>query len=98
MNSPKLLRDGFCIYIDTISQGPVPIIHDENGYVVFETELEAQREIADDLMTRLQQFMDGERDFDDAMAVEEYIVPVTVQHDGVIVDEAGNRFGPKVDL
>jgi hypothetical protein len=92
------VRNGFCIYIDTLCQGPVPVVHDESGYVVFETKLDAQKEIADYLMTRLQQFMDGERDFEDAMTVEEYIVPVTVHPDGVIVDETGNRFGPKVDF
>lgn len=91
------LRTGFCIYIDTLCQGPVPVVSDERGYVVFETELEAQKEIADDQITRLQQFLDGERDFDDAIAVEEYVVPVTVHPDGVITDEDGNRFGPEVD-
>ena len=90
------VRNGFCIYIDTLCQGPIPVVHDESGYVVFETELEAQKEIADDLMIRLQEFMDGQRGFDDAMTVEEFIVPVTVQPDGAIVDENGNRFGPKV--
>ena len=64
---------------------------------MFETELEAQKEIADDQITRLQQFLDGERDFEDAIAVEEYIVPVTVHPDGIITDEDGNRFGPEVD-
>jgi hypothetical protein len=29
--------------------------------------VEAQKEIVDYVMTRLQQFLDGERDFDDAM-------------------------------
>lgn len=93
--SPKL-RDGFCIYICTFCQGPVPVVSDENGYVVFETEIEAQKEIVDNQMTRLQQFLDGERDFEDAMTVEEYIVPVTVHPDGVIVDEDGRSFGPEV--
>ncbi len=91
------LRSGFCIYIDTFCQGPVPLVSDENGYVVFASELEAQREIVDYQMTRLQQFLDGERDFEDAMAVEEYIVPVTVHPDGVITDEDGNSFGPQVE-
>jgi hypothetical protein len=90
------LRNGFCIYINTFCQGQVPAVSDENGYVVFETELEAQKEIVDGQMTRLQQFLDGERDFEDAMTVEEYIVPVTVHPDGVIVDEDGRRFGPEV--
>jgi hypothetical protein len=92
------LRDGYCIYINTLCQGSVPVVSDgENKYVVFETELEAQREIVDNQMIRLQQFLDGERDFDDAMTVEEYIVPVTVHPDGKIVDEADNCFGPNVE-
>ena len=94
--SPKL-RDGFCIYINTFCQGPVPVVSDENGYVVFETELEAQKVIVDNQMTRLRQFLDGEREFEDAMTVEEYVVPVSFHSDGVIVDEAGNCFGPHVD-
>lgn len=61
---PTTLRDGFCIYIDTFCQGPVPAVSDENGYVTFETELEAQKEIVDNQMTRLRQFLDGERDFE----------------------------------
>lgn len=92
------LRNGFCIYIYTLCQGPVPVVSDgDDKYVVFETELAAQKEIADYMMTRLRQFMDGERDFDDAITVEEYIVPVTVHPDGVITDEDGNCFGPHVE-
>jgi len=93
--TPKL-RDGFCIYIDTFCQGPVPVVSDENGYCIFETELEAQREIVDNQMNRLQQFLDWERDYEDAIAVEEYVVPVTVQPDGAITDADGNCFGPEV--
>jgi hypothetical protein len=70
-------------------------VSDENGYIVFKTELEAQREIVDNQMTRLQQFLDGEREFEDAIAVDEYIEPVTVLPDGRIVDEAGRCFGPE---
>lgn len=93
--SPNL-RTGFCIYINTFFQGPLPIVSDGEKYIVFETELEAQREIVDDAMIRLRQFLDGERDFDDAITVEEYVVPVTVHFDGVITDEDGNCFGPCV--
>jgi hypothetical protein len=71
-------------------------VSDENGYVVFETELEAQKEVVDYQMTRLQQFLDGERDFEDAIEVEEYIVPVTLHPDGVITNADGNCFGPEV--
>ena len=97
LNLRPELRDGFCIYIDALFEGPVPLVTDENGYVVFETELEAQKEIVDNQMMRLQQFLDGEREFQDAITVEEYVVAVTVHPDGVIVDEAGNCFGPKAD-
>ena len=60
---------------------------------VFKTEVEAQREITDFVMTRLQEFIDDEdRDFEDAMTVEEYVVPVDVYPDGSIVDAEGNCF------
>ena len=91
-------RNGYCIYINTLCQGPVPVVSDGEGkYVVFETELAAQREIVDNAMTRLQQFLDGERDFADAITVEEYVVPVSVHSDGTITDEAGDTFGPFVE-
>jgi len=91
----KKLRNGFCIYINTFCQGPVPVVSDENGYVIFETEVAAQREIVDNLQTQLQMFLDGEREYEDAITVEEYVVPVTVHADGMITDEAGRCFGPK---
>ena len=90
------LLSGFCIYVNTLCQGPVPVVSDGKRYIVFETELEAQREIADNMMTRLQQFLDGEREFEDAIASEEYTVPVTVHPDGVITDQTGACFGPKI--
>lgn len=96
-NSSLGARNGFCIFIDTIFQGPVPVVSDgDDKYVVFETELDAQKEIADHAMIRIQQFLDGERDFDAAMTVEEFAVPVTVHADGTICYEDGNCFGPQV--
>lgn len=72
-------RYGYCIYIDTVCEGAVPIVVDEEGVpIIFRTRDEAEREIADCVMTRLQEFMDGERDFCDAMTVEEYVVEVEV--------------------
>ncbi|MES2657706.1 MAG: hypothetical protein V4689_03755 [Verrucomicrobiota bacterium] len=93
---------GYCIFIDTVFQGPVPSVTEVRStdasdapeqICVFPTELEAQSEIADFMMTRLQQFLDGERDFEDAITVDEYVVEVDVLPDGRIVDEAGNCFG-----
>ena len=95
-NSSTGLRNGFCIYINTFCQGPVPVVSDGERYVVFETELEAQKEIVDCQITRLQQFLDGERDFEDAIEVEEYVVSVTLHPDGKIVDEVGRCFGPEI--
>lgn len=85
---------GFCIYIDTVCEGPVPLWRDELGNpVVYQSLVDAQREIADDAIDRFQQFLDGERDFEDAATIEEYIVEVDVLPDGSIVDADGNCFG-----
>jgi len=86
---------GFAFTSILFAKGAVPVVSDENGYVVFETELEAQREIVDSLMIHLEQFLDGHRDYEDAITVEEYVVPVTVHPDGTITDEDGRCFGPK---
>ncbi len=88
-----MIRRGFCVFIDTFFQGAVPSVYDDEKVVVFATEIEAQREIADFAMTRLQEFMDGERDFEDAIAVDEYVVEVDVLPDGSVIDGCGNYFG-----
>ena len=94
-------RRGFCIFINTFFQGPVPSVKeswpndDANGperICVFSTELEAQHEIVDLMMFRLQEFLDGERDFDDVVTLEEYVVEVDVCPDGTIIDADGNKF------
>lgn len=95
--NPAGLRSGFCIYIDTLCQGAVPVVSDCVRFTVFETELEAQKEIADHLMTRLRQFLDGERDFEDAITTQEFVVPVTVHPDGLITDENGVCFSSLVE-
>ncbi|MES2439565.1 MAG: hypothetical protein V4584_10885 [Verrucomicrobiota bacterium] len=92
---------GYCIFIDTLCQGPVHSVSGVSGddpdateaICVFPTEREAQLEIVDFMMIRLQQFIDGGRDFEDAVALEEYVVEVQVLPDGTIVDGDGNKFG-----
>lgn len=93
-------RRGFCIFINTVIEGAIPSVRsisaDEGinscgSICIFRTELEAQREIADNMMTRLQEFFDGERDFEDAITVEEYVVEVKIGPDGAILNEFGNR-------
>ncbi|HEV2692851.1 MAG TPA: hypothetical protein VG347_08125 [Verrucomicrobiae bacterium] len=89
-------QSAFCIFIDTVCEGRIPAWHDGNSMpVVYPTVEAAQRDIADDVIDKLNQFLEGERDFDDAMTVEDYILPVDVLPDGSIVDEDGNCFGKK---
>lgn len=72
----------------------IPAWHDERNLpVVYATELEAQREIADTLMERLQQFLDGEREFEDSISADDLILPVDVWPDGSISTEEGLIFG-----
>jgi len=89
-------RRGYCIYVDTVFEGAVPIEYNgKNKPFVYSTEEEAQRAIAENTIERLQQFISGERDFGDAMTVEEYVVDVDVLPDGTVCDESGKCFGLK---
>lgn len=89
-------KPSFCIFADTICEGRVPAWHDENLMpVVYPTIEAAQREIADDAIEYLRQFLEGNRSFEEAMTVEDYILPVNVLADGSIVDLEGNCFGKR---
>ena len=97
-NVPSGPRKGYCICVDFFFQGAQPVVSGgDDKYIVFETEAEAQREIADNMMTRLQEFLDGERDYADAITVDEFVVPVTVNPDGTLSDENGNTFRGQVN-
>ncbi|MFH1499779.1 MAG: hypothetical protein ABII82_18360 [Verrucomicrobiota bacterium] len=92
-SSSKAVHRGFCIYIDTLCQGQTVAVRDGGNWpVVFATEREAQLEMVDFLQTRLQEFLDGDRDFEDAITVGEYVVPVTVLDSGAVVDECGREY------
>ena len=87
---------GYCIFIDTICEGRIPAWHDEKGLpVIYPTFEAAQREIADDMIEYLHQFLEGERSFADATTIEDYILPVDVLPDGSVLDEDGNTFGKR---
>jgi len=95
-NQEVTIHSAFCIYINSVAEGPIPLWRDEKDLpVVYPTKLLAEREIADDMMIRLREFMDGEREFEDAMTVEEYIVEVDVFADGSITDADGNLFASR---
>jgi hypothetical protein len=85
----------YCIFMDTVCEGKIPAWRNESGgFLLHPTEREAQLEIADDIMERLFQFQHGERDFEDALTVEEFVEPVTTRDDGTFVDLDGNSYGP----
>ena len=79
---------GHAIYIDTFFQGPVAAERSEaDKPIAYPTKRAAQCEIAELAIIRLEQFLAGERDFEDATTIEEFIVPVDLHPDGSITDE-----------
>lgn len=93
-NERGLARTGFAIFTPTLCQGVIPTWYGDCDLpVVYETELEAQREIVEELGDRLSEFLRGEREFDDAVCVSDFILPVDVWSDGTITTEDGLIFG-----
>ena len=90
----KRTRSAFAIFQDTICDGVVPTWRDENGFpIAYATEREARIEIAEMLIAQLHQFIEGERDFTDALSTGDFILPIEVWPDGTIETEDGRRFG-----
>ena len=87
------VRFGYAIFCPTLFQGMMPACYEGDYPSVFDTELEAQREIADNQLTRIQQFLDGEREFHDAISTDEIVLPVEVWSDGCISTEDDRIFG-----
>lgn len=84
---------GYCIFVDTLCTGVVPAWRDESGkWIVYNTKAEAQAEILDAFLEKQRQFFSGERDFDDAMEIEDVIHKVTQLPDGSVIDESGRVF------
>ena len=83
----------YAIFVHSLAEGVVPLVRDEKSHpVVFSTEREAQLEIVDNLMTRLREFIDGNREFEDALSLEEFVMRVDRQPDGSLFDESGVRY------
>jgi len=91
--SKQPVRSGYAIFCPTVFQGTMPACYEGDYPIVFATERDAQREIADNQLTRIQQFLDGERDFDDAITTDEFVLPVNVWPDGSISIEGGRVYG-----
>src|SRR5450759_2897919 len=93
-HSNKQCRPAFAIFQDTICEGVIPAWHDERGWpVTYETEKDAQREIAELLIGQLDDFLDGNREFEDAITTGDFILSVDVWPDGSISTESGLLFG-----
>lgn len=87
------VKSGYSIFTPTVFQGTMPACYEDDYPVVFPSELEAQREIADNQLIRIQQFLDGERDYDDAIVTDEFVLPVKVWPDRSITTEHGRTYG-----
>lgn len=84
------MRSGFCIFINTVFEGPVPVEYDENNCpVLYDNEKEAELQIVEYIEDRLAEFKQGNRDFEDATNVEEYVIRVTHYPDKSLSDEYG---------
>jgi len=81
-------KEAFCICRHTFFQDhSIAVIDEFDRPCIFDSEREAQVEIADHMITRLQEFMQGERDFDDAICSDEYTQPVRIGRGGEILSE-----------
>lgn len=90
---PKPIRTGYAIFCPTVFQGTMSTCYEGDYPVVFSTEREAQLEIADNQLVRIQQFINDERDFADAITTDEFVLPVDVWSDGSISTEWGRKYG-----
>ncbi len=78
MEENKKAEKLYCICITSLVEGIVPIVTDGCGKpVLFRSIRDAELEIADGMITRLREFIDGERDFADAITCDEFIVEVS---------------------
>ena len=85
-----LMSDTFyTIVAESVVDGLQPTVMVSDGDSPFEnlffpTERDAQMEVADRMIAKLEEFIDGERDFDDAVALDESILELVRRGDGKI--------------
>jgi len=92
-NTTVSSRFGYSLFIHTACEGVVPYARDGRGLpVVYGTLEEAQRVYVEGIIERLQQFLTSEREFADAITVEEYIAGVQWYGGNCVGDEDGNMF------
>lgn len=87
------MKQAFVIMTDTICQGCIIGCwgEDEDGErypVLFDTEVDAWKEIADDMIEPLRQFIAGDRLLEDTdFNCTEWVLPVDVNEDGSLIGE-----------
>lgn len=87
---PAEHQSEFCIFINTVCEGAVLSVRDERGLpFVFHSRIEAEREIIETAMERMKEYLDGTREFEDALTIEEYVVEVKVLPDGSVEPQDG---------
>jgi hypothetical protein len=86
-------QSGYCLLIRTVCEGVVPYERDSEGNpVIYGTLHEVQQAFIEGIIDRLEQFLAGEREFCDAMTIEEYIAEIEICPDGAVSDSDGNLF------
>lgn len=87
--------NGYCVMLETVSEGLVVAVKDQAGKpIVFKTREAAEAEIADFVIDKWDEYLEGEREFDDAVTVEEFLLEVQVDEDGTIFDEDDTVWWP----
>jgi hypothetical protein len=84
---------GYIIAVDSLAEGCTAVQRGADGMpVVYETRIEAERDVVQDFITRLQEFLRGERAFDDATFLEDCILEVTRNANGSLEDDYGRKY------
>jgi hypothetical protein len=93
LSASETICSGYCVFITTVCEGLTPLVRGAGGLpFVFATRREAECDIVDTMQIRLNEFIAGERDFEDAITVEEYVVEVSVLRDGRVLCADGQIF------
>lgn len=96
------MKTSYVIMTDTVCQGEIIGCHTEDDTGnrtpdLFDTEVEAWKEIADFKISELKQFVDGERELEHTdFSCDEWVEKVNVADDGLVCSEDGKiLFDPK---
>ena len=90
----KVNQIAFCIFINTIVDGPVPLERDEHAnVVVYSSRQEAEQILVESVIERCQDYLQGHRGFEDATTIEEYVSEVRILCDHSVRTAEGRTFG-----